>query len=140
MTAKEYLKQYQRAQSEKDALYEQIEVLRREAMRIKTPMLDEHISGGIPRTMEDVVAEMVDLRQYLFAKIRQCLALQKEIAVVIDSLDDARYVDLLKRRYILGHTWERIAYEMGYHWRSVYKIHGQALKEIEKKRAVKGSI
>ncbi|MDI6602415.1 MAG: hypothetical protein QME46_11670, partial [Thermoanaerobacteraceae bacterium] len=42
------------------------------------------------------------------------------------------YQVLLEMRYISGKSWDDVASVMGYDRRTIFKIHGKALKEIEK--------
>lgn len=61
--------------------------------------------------------------------------LQEKITQIterIEKLPDERQKQVLYSRYIVGDTWERIAVDMQFYIRHVYRIHGEALKEYAK--------
>jgi DNA-directed RNA polymerase specialized sigma subunit len=47
-------------------------------------------------------------------------------------MDDINQQLLLELRYLSGKGWDEIAASMGYDPRTVYRIHGKALKEFER--------
>lgn len=46
-------------------------------------------------------------------------------------MQDGAEKEVLIRRYLMGRTWEQIAVDMDYNYRSVLKIHGRALRSFE---------
>ena len=61
---------------------------------------------------------------------RDIAKLQQKIDFIvsqIESLDDHRFVEVLKHRYLYGKRWEQIAVDMKYAFRHVTRLHGQAL-------------
>ena len=129
MDAKEYLGQYQLAEAEIEACYEQIAALRDEATRMSAELSDMP-SGGECRDLDDIVAEMVDLRAELIERIRRANQLRKEICDLIYSLEDERLIRLLHLRYIDGCKWEEVAERIGTDLRYVYRMHGRALQKV----------
>nr|DAJ00920.1 MAG TPA: Protein of unknown function (DUF1492) [Caudoviricetes sp.] len=63
----------------------------------------------------------------------QAMAVQQyeEIHNRIHKMQDGAEKEVLIRRYLMGKTWEQIAVEMDYNYRSVLKIHGRALRSFE---------
>lgn len=49
---------------------------------------------------------------------------------LIDSLNDSKQREVLKRHYINGKDWPIVAKEMNYSERRIYQIHGYALINI----------
>lgn len=49
----------------------------------------------------------------------------------IESLADARYIDLLYKKYVELKSFEQIAYEMGYDYYHCLHLHGEALQSFE---------
>lgn len=47
---------------------------------------------------------------------------------VIERLPDSRQRSVLRRRYILGQRWERIARELHYDVRQIYRLHAQGIR------------
>ncbi|MFM9414399.1 hypothetical protein ACKQTC_08465 [Peptococcus simiae] len=131
MDVKMYLKQYQFATTEVEACYEQIAALRDEATRMSAELSDMP-KGGSGRDIDDIVAEMVDLRAELIDRITRANKLRKEVCDVIYSLEDDRLIWLLHLRYVDGYKWETIARRMGYDLRYLHKLHGRALKDIKR--------
>ena len=129
MDAKEYLGQYQLAEAEIEACYEQIAALRDEATRMSAELSDMP-GGGECRDLDDIVAEMVDLRSELIERIRRANQLRKEICDVIYSLDDERLIRLLHLRYVDCLKWEDVAERIGTDLRYVYRMHGRALQKV----------
>lgn len=129
MDAKEYLGQYQLAEAEIEACYEQIAALRDEATRMSAELSDMP-GGGECRDLDDIVAEMVDLRSELIERIRRANQLRKEICDLIYSLEDERLIRLLHLRYVDCLKWEDVAERIGTDLRYVYRMHGRALQKL----------
>lgn len=129
MDAKEYLGQYQLAEAEIEACYEQIAALRDEATRMSAELSDMP-GGGECRDLDDIVAEMVDLRAELIERIRRANELRKEICDLIHSLEDERLIRLLHLRYVDCLKWEDVAERIGTDLRYVYRMHGRALQKV----------
>lgn len=129
MDAKEYLGQYQLAEAEIEACYEQIAALRDEATRMSAELSDMP-GGGECRDLDDIVAEMVDLRSELIERIRRANKLRKEVCDLIYSLEDERLVRLLHLRYVDCLKWEAVAERIGTDLRYVYRMHGRALQKM----------
>lgn len=94
---------------------------------------------GMPRggkhDWTDAAAAVVDLTRELDEEIRRLCELKKEIARVINGVEDRRYRRLLELRYRTYQTWEQIAQEMHYEPRWVYQLHREALAAAEESRA-----
>ena len=84
--------------------------------------------------VNDRIGELVDKLNSLKAEQEQAqeTAIREMAKVVeaIQSVEDPKQREILQRRYIEGQTWDTIAQEMGYTWRWLIKLHGQALAEI----------
>lgn len=93
---------------------------------------------GMPRggkhDWTDALAAVVDLTRDLDEEIRRLCAIKREIAEVIDGVEDRRYRRLLELRYRSYHTWEQIAAEMNYDPRWVYQLHREALEAAQESR------
>lgn len=77
--------------------------------------------------------KIIDLEREIDRRIDEYVDLTREIETAIDRIDDDRYRDILRFRYINGWSWERIAREMHYDRRQITRLHGLALLEIEKR-------
>ena len=65
------------------------------------------------------------------AKLQQS---KHQIEEAINSLEDATERDVLWYRYIKGLTFEKIAVEMNYSWRHIFRKHKQAVVKINLKK------
>lgn len=134
MNAKEYLSQAVWLDKRIDSKLEQLESLKSLAMKVNTDITQERVSGG-PNSkspMENVMVKVIDLEYEINKDIDNLVDLKKEIMETINKLSDLNYQLLLEMRYINGKCWDDVATSMGYDRRWILRLHGRALKEIEK--------
>jgi DNA-directed RNA polymerase specialized sigma24 family protein len=81
--------------------------------------------------MENFITQMVDMKDAINDALQRLLDLKMDIASTINRVSSAEQRVLLELRYLCCKTWEDIAYEMNYNVRSVYKVHGSALKAVD---------
>lgn len=131
MTAKEYLRQLSRKDARINALIERQQRYRELAAR-RTAVYRDTPDGGrrCSSSVEEYVARIVDLEREIDRRIDEYMDLTREIEAAIDKVGDDRYRDILRYRYINGWNWERIAQEMHYDVKWLYKMHGRALQKI----------
>lgn len=131
MTAKEYLRQLSRKDARINALVERQRRCRELAER-RTAVYRDTPGGGrrCSSSVEEYVAKIIDLEREIDRRIDEYVGLTREIEAAIDRIDDDRYRDILRFRYVNGWGWERIAREMHYELRWIYRLHGRALREI----------
>ena len=134
MNAKEYLSQAVWLDRMIDSKLEQLEMLKSLAMKVTSSFTKEKISGGnIEKSkMESTMVKVIDLEHEINADIDRLVNLKKDIQDTINKMDDINQQLLLELRYLSGKGWEEIAASMGYDPRTVYRIHGKALKEFER--------
>jgi DNA-directed RNA polymerase specialized sigma subunit len=72
-----------------------------------------------------------ELDSMIGEEIKELLDIKIEVKAVIHQLKDLRHRDILEKRYISMKSWEQIAVEMGYTYRRVTQLHGEALKAAE---------
>lgn len=134
MNAKEYLSQAVWLDRMIDSKLEQLEMLKSLAMKVTSSFTKEKISGGnIEKSkMESTMVKVIDLEHEINADIDRLVNLKKDIQDTINKMDDINQQLLLVLRYLSGKGWDEIAASMGYDPRTVYRIHGKALKEFER--------
>lgn len=131
MTAKEYLRQLSRKDARINALIERQQRYRELAERRTAVYRDTPGSGRrCSSSVEEYVVKIIDLEREIDRRIGEYVDLTREIEAAIDRVSDDRYRDILRYRYINGWSWERIAREMHYELRWIYRLHGRALREI----------
>ncbi|WP_231276906.1 DUF1492 domain-containing protein [Clostridium botulinum] len=134
VNAKEYLSQAVWLDKRIDSKLEQLESLKSLAMKVNTDITQERVSGG-PNSkspMENVMVKVIDLEYEINKDIDKLVDLKKEIIETINKLSDLNYQLLLEMRYINGKCWDDVATSMGYDRSWILRLHGRALKEIEK--------
>jgi len=128
MTAKEYLSRIQRSRYMMEKHAERIEELYHVATGLKAIVYDaDRVQTSPENQMENVFA-MIDAEAHKYAKAR--IRYEKEVRKRMDQigkLDNVLYIKVLTLRYIDGLRWEEIACQIGYSFRHVTRIHGEAL-------------
>ena len=150
MTAKEYLWQIERwkqkiewinnSSTEKiERLNQKIDMLYNQAMGMKAITYDKDRVQISPQNSLPEIIVLIDETSKEYAKAitterlkadRDIAKLQQKIDLIvsqIESLDDHRFVEVLRHRYLYGKRWEQIAIDMKYAFRHVTRLHGQAL-------------
>ena len=132
MNAKEYLSQAFRLDQKINSKLEQVSKLRNLSMKASGLRLAERISGTKEHSlMESALVKMIDLEYEINADIDRLVDLKREMATLIERVNDPSQRLLLEMRYLCGNTWEDIAQKMGYDLRWVYRLHGKALQVFD---------
>jgi len=141
INAKEYLSQAIWLDKMIANKLEQLESLKALSLKVNSTLSEVKVSGGhhVKSSMEHAIAKVIDLGNEVNDDIDRLVDLKQEIAGVIHQVNNINYQLLLEMRYISGKTWDDVALALNYNSRSVFKVHGRALKEIEKIRK-EGSI
>jgi len=126
-----YLKRYITLDREIDRKLKEVDCWRAKLSRL-TPVYSSQPKGGgtIYSRTEEIIIKIADMEEAINADIDKLIDLKQKIERVIESVPDDKERLLLKYRYLDGKTFEWIAAEMNYHWRSVHKIHISALSKI----------
>jgi DNA-directed RNA polymerase specialized sigma subunit len=134
MNAKEYLSQALWLDQMILSKLEQLETLKSLSMKVTSSFAEEKISGGSVEKskMESTIVKVIDLESEINNDFIRLIELKKEIQDTINRMDDINQQLLLELRYLSGKGWDEIAASMGYDPRTVYRIHGKALKEFER--------
>ena len=129
MTAKEYLSQAADLRREILARREQL------AARRSIAAIRGHADGvggtPDPHRSERNLARISDLSRELDAAIGKLLTQSEEISTVIAQVEDPKFRQLLRLRYLSFLKWERIAEIMGCDVRTVHRLHDRALQMIQ---------
>lgn len=130
MTAKAYLQQIRKCDRMIENKLSEIDSLRGLAESVTGTWKEDVVQGcGASDKLGDTVAKIVDLQNEINADIDKLVDLKEEVMKVIDQIDDP-FCDLLYKRYFQFKKWEVIAVEMGYTFRHVTRMHGEALKKV----------
>lgn len=75
---------------------------------------------------------LVELESLVDAKIDEQISMKAEILSTIMQLHDRRQRLVLMEYYVEMKTWEQVAVDLNYSYMHITRIHGYALKEMQK--------
>lgn len=129
MTTKEYLSQAYRLDQRIHSKLEQVSTLRSLAQKMTVSFGNEGGRGvRIQSPMENALVKIIDMEQEINRDINNLIDLKHRIAMNIKSIIIPEQELLLELRYLGYKTWEEIGEIMGYSYRQVHRIHGEALR------------
>lgn len=131
MTPKEYLQQAYKidrkikldllkVQSMKDALHGRAVSYESDG--------SQHVSQG--NGIENAILRVMEYEEQIDAEIDKLTEKRQEIERVIASVPDNVQREILTRRYLMYQKWERIAVDMNYNIKWIFKLHGRALSKL----------
>lgn len=110
----------------------ELEALKASLLRITRTLKDDVVSsGGSQDKLGDAVAKMVDLRDEINADIDSLVDAKRSVGYVIEKVMNPDQLQVLHKRYVLHESFEQIAIEMGYTYRHITRIHGEALQTVK---------
>lgn len=125
-----WLKRYRDALRSEKELREELKDQQTRACKTTAALTGMPGGGGdgqaLPRAVESIVAAQQELQ----AQINLCGATRREVVAALDLVVDARDHEILRRRYLLGQRWEKIAVEMNIELRWVYRRHRRAVSGL----------
>lgn len=128
MTAKHYLKQLQKAQTNIEILAEEIERQRARLESTAAPVLGDRVqtSPGGDR-FADLIAGLADREQVYQDMLYEYEILREKIVRQILDLESATQSQVLYQRYVKGKALRSISEELHYEYKYLCKVHGRAL-------------
>ena len=130
MTAKDYLKDIRKLDLEIQTLQEQISLLRKNAEGLRAMELSDMPKGGKGKDLSDYVAEIADLQMVCVQHVSELIMKKQEAIERIMSIDGSELRNVLLLRYIQCKEWDEIADMLQYNLRTIFRLHGEALKEF----------
>lgn len=133
MTTKNYLEQIERLDRMIQNKLSEIEQLKHIATSITIVPKEVNVQVSCDKDkMGSAVAKLVDLGQETDRLVDEYIDKRKRIIEQIDSIKDTNMYHVLSERYISRKGLSVIAVEMGYSFKQVCRIHGNALAEFER--------
>lgn len=133
MQAKEYLEQVQRAEEELKLLNAEKAHYLEMATSTGVKLDGMPHNPNVTSRVENAAVSMADLISVLDARINEYVNLIGQARFLIQQIQPARFRQLLTLKYMLGMSWPEVRAEMHYSdEKSVYRVHGYALKEFDK--------
>ena len=131
MNAKEYLSQAMHIDQRINSKLEQVTRLRENATNCTAALSDMPRPDSPNRQrMEETVCKSVDLEREINADIDRLVELKAEARKAINAVTDPDQQLILELRYLCYKPWLEIAETIGYSEPTVYRLHGEALKNI----------
>ena len=81
--------------------------------------------------LEDAVIQIIELETEINQDMMKLVALKKDIIRRIKAVESSELQTVLELRYLSYMRWEEIAIELGYGIDNVFRLHRNALDEIE---------
>ena len=133
MKAKEYLKQIRYLDLTIQNKLEEIQHIKDQLSHITVVLGQENVGGSRRlNKIEDLTIKMISFEDEMSEAMNELINKKKEITTLIDTIDNKTLTRLLHLRYFCYLTWEEIAVNMHMSIRTVYRLHGKALQEIDK--------
>lgn len=80
----------------------------------------------------EIMAQIDQIERKIQGQTTEALKALEEITDTISKISDYSHRALLINYYVNGMTWEMTAEVMGFEVRTIYRMHDDALEEIEK--------
>ena len=133
MTAKEYLKQYERAAKRAQRYRQQYEEESAliDAVRSLSDNDGMPHGSGISKPTEDKAIRLADRRMRLIKAELEAIRIKQDLFDFIDGIEGVEG-DVLYHRYIRLLKWEEVCLIVHYSWPNTMRIHRRALDKVQK--------
>ena len=131
MTAKEFLRRTTKIRKEIDELENRIKETRASYMAPRAIQYDDMPKAHRPTDLSDYYARVEIFIDMLLAKEKELIGVHADIMLTVDRLEDPDERRVLMLRYVDQKQWIEIARAIPCSERSVYYLHGRALKSLE---------
>lgn len=130
MTAKEYLSGYKDMCEQLSDRLQEVRGLKDMKYNISASFDSASKASGGDSRMSRIVAKMDELEELVEREVACITSKKMEIERAIGSVKNEQFRTLLEKKYIQFKSLEVIAVEMGYGYRHICRLHGEALKQI----------
>ena len=131
MNAKEYLSQAMYIDQRINSKLEQVTRLRENVTNCTATLSDmPRPDSPNKQRMADTICKIVDLEREINEDIDKLVDLKAEARRAINEVGDPVQQLILELRYLCYKPWLEIAETIGYSEATVYRLHGEALKNI----------
>lgn len=131
MDIKKYLKELVKIQVLIKSKTDMIKTLNSKA-EYKGISYGEDVSGSGTSTHMDMLMELLDKEKELKDAIDNYSMMLTKAMEIIDKLEKPQHIQVIYKRYLQNKRWENIAVEMNRDMRQIYRMHGEALLELQK--------
>lgn len=134
MTAKEYLKQYERAVKRAQRYRQQYEEESAliDAVRSLSDNDGMPHGSGVSKPTEEKAIRLADRRMRLIRAELEAIRIKQDLFDFIDGIEGIEG-DVLYHRYVRLLKWEEVCLIVHYSWPNTMRIHRRALDIVQKK-------
>lgn len=132
MTVKEFLNKVRRQNSVLLTYERELSELRLRMVNISSPGFGDKVQTNHLSSLDEIIEKMESQADKVNRKWDACKEMKEQAEVLIDKEPDEYRRCVLYRYYILCQSWEQIAVDMHFSLRWTMKLHGWALKDLEK--------
>lgn len=131
MNTKQYLKQAYLLNELIDSDLKELENLRDLSTSITSDTSKERVQSSSPSDkIGNIVVKIITLENQINDEIDKFIDLKSEIRSTISAVVNPNEKLVLRLRYIEFLTWEQVAERMTYSVKQVFRIHGEAIKNL----------
>ncbi len=130
MEARSYLNQAYVLQRKMENTRE--ELTKVEGLLLQGVSFEEKLGSGDNNKNERVIFRLLELKDKLMFQLDEFISSITEIAETINQLEDGNEITVLHKRYIQFKTFAQIADEMNYSTRQTYRIHDNAVADVQR--------
>lgn len=133
MDARELLEQIRSLDYKIKILTERI--LELEAML--QPGIEYNKIGSVPKNSYhpdnrvNIIYKLSDTKEDLIVRRAELYAIKSQLTKAMSKMENKAHIEILVRRYWNNQRWEKISNEMGYAISWCYKLHEQAIAELD---------
>ena len=132
MTAKEYLNQAYWLDRRIESKLEQLSALKEMATKTTVAMTTDVVNRTQNMSrMQEVINKIIDMQNEINEDIDRLVDLKRDIMHIIKAENNTEYQTLLELRYLCFKSWDSIAKQMGYSIRHIYRLHDEAVEQME---------
>ena len=133
MLSKEVLNKIRKIDMMIDFKCEQVETLRSRLTSLGSPSTGDKVQSSLdPDKFTNTMSKIIELEEKINADIDELVDLKRDAMNCIEKLNKDVEKLVLYKRYFNNKSFEQISVEMGYSWRQIHRIHGNALKNFDK--------
>jgi len=132
MTAKEHFEQALTLNKCINSKLDHLASLRSLATKASATLSDmPHGGSRNVHRLEDIISKIIDMELDINYDIDRFVDMKRGYMQIIREIKNPVLQMVMEQRYLCCRTWEKISEELGYEPRSLFRLHGEALKAAE---------
>lgn len=107
------------------------EILEERITSVRSPSLSGLPRGGKPITIEDLIADKLEIEDRILRLKDKARRVKREILDAIDDIGEVNLCEVMEGRYILLQSPEDLAEGMGFNTRHIWTLLSQGVEAIQ---------